>query len=199
MRELTPQSVKSLYAMMTEAYGTHIIDKKDSGLMKAVAKLLDAIGVVDQKEFLKYFSVTIGYDIWLPFVPGDDTVPLVNQALVCAHEHQHVVVMEREGAALYGLNYLLASGVRAIYEAECYRANMECTWWYRLSEGWQKKKIDHENDYGRALEHYGLDARDRKVALASLKKAAKVVEKGGVSCGAAKNVIRFFGWNEVER
>ena len=197
MKDLIPQHVVELYADMKRRHGTTFINKRDSAEMQIVARFLDAIGVADQSAFLKSYATTIGHKIYLPFRIGDEHPILIQQAMVCAHEHQHVVVMEREGAPLYNATYVCSTPMRAIYEAECYRADMEVFWWYsRAVLG--KAFLLSPHQLAAGLVAYGCSAQDVASAEASLGKAAGVIEKGGVSCKAAQQVIAFFGWGDTK-
>lgn len=191
-RVLTPASVKQLYATMAQMYDTQIADKSDSKEMKLVAAFLNAIGVMDSKDFLTKFATTIDHRLYLPFTPGSDKVPLLAQAMTCAHEHQHVVVMEDEGYATYHLHYVASPAMRAMYEARCYQASAEVCWW-------RMKAVHGEGalpdiDLAKTLKAYGCDAKAVAPAVKSYQKACRVIQKGGVGCQAAQDVISFFGW-----
>jgi hypothetical protein len=191
-RVLSPASVKQLFATMAQMYDTEICDKMDSAEMKLAAKFFDAIGVMDAKDFLTKYATTIDHRLYLPFTPGSDKVPLLTQVMTCAHEHQHVVVMEDEGYASYHLHYVASPAMRAMYEARCYQAGAEVCWW--------KTKAMHgegtlpDIDLAKTLRAYGCDAKASAPALKSYVKACKVIQKGGVGCQAAQDVISFFGW-----
>lgn len=194
MKTVNATTVTQLFAEMKKAYGTHYVDKRNADEMRIVANFLDQIGVMDKGKFLERCATTIGHKIYLPFTPGGENFLLISQVLICAHEHQHVVVMEREGAALYNTLYVLSPSIRALYEAECYRADMEVFWWYsRAVLG--KAHLLSPASLAVQLHSYGCSEKDIAVAKVSLEKAAEVVRMGGVSCRAAQNVIRFFGWN----
>jgi len=191
-RVLTSASVKQLFATMAQMYDTEIADKSDSKEMRLVAKFLEAIGIMDAKDFLTKFATTIDHKLYLPFTPGSDKVPLLAQVMTCAHEHQHVVVMEDEGYAGYHLNYVASPSMRAMYESRCYVASAEVCWW-------RMKMLHGEGtlpdiNLAKTLKAYGCDAKASAPAVKSYTKACKVIQKGGVGCQAAQDVITFFGW-----
>lgn len=194
---MTETSVKQLFAVMTQSYDTSIIDKKDSQMMQFIAKLLDAVKVQDDKAFLNAYAITLGYDIYLPFSPGDSDPSSITQVCACAHEHQHVVVMERIGAPVYSMMYVISPVMRAVYEAECYRADMEVFWWYSKAV-LRKPTLLTPRALARQLSAYGCHKEDIESAEKSLEKAAKLVKRGGASCQAAIDVIKFYGWFDAK-
>lgn len=196
MIDLNSASVKDAFAKLAKEYGTTYVKKSNSDMMQAVARLLEALGVVDREEFLKEYSTTVGYWIYVPFKVGSRPPELIQQVMVCAHEHQHVVVMEREAPAIYNSLYVISPSMRAAYEAECYRAEMEVYWWYTKAVRGQPELLSVSELAGR-LRYYGCSAKDVAMAQKSLEKAAKVVMRGGVSCRPAITVIKHFGWDRA--
>jgi hypothetical protein len=126
---LTGGDVAGLWAHMTDHFGTRVVDKADAVEMRLVARLLDAVGVLDRQRFLESFATTIGRRIYLPFAIGrGDEADLWHQIVLCAHEHQHVVQHERRGLR-YALAYLTNRTERARLEAEAYRCHLELHHW----------------------------------------------------------------------
>jgi hypothetical protein len=191
-RVLTSASVRQLYAVMSQMYDTEIVSKSAAKEMRMVAAFLETIGVMDAKTFMSKYSVTIDHRIYLPFSPGADTTPLLAQVMACAHEHQHVVVMEKEGYATYNLQYVGSPAMRAMYEARCYQASAEVCWW--RMEALHGEGSLPDIDLARTLKAYGCNAKASAPAVKSYEKACVVIQKGGVGCQAAQDVISFFGW-----
>jgi hypothetical protein len=192
MRSLTLPSIVQLYHNMTEWYDTEVITKASAVEMKALAKFLDALGVMDSAAFMKEYATTVDHRIYLPCAPGSPKLSAISQAMICAHEHQHVLLLEDDGPAMYNLYYLGVPGKRAMYEAKCYQATAEVYyWWTKASRGTgdilnlNMKKI---------LAVYGCDSKTSAPAVKMFEKALKVIAKGGVGCHAARDVINFYGW-----
>lgn len=200
MRSVTKTSVKALYAWMKKHYGSEYVNKRSAKEMEAVGWLLDALGILDKNRFLQTTATTVGRRIYLPFTPGASKPSLLNQVLICAHEHQHVEISDRYTCDLkksYELAYIGSTAQRALIEAECYRTNLEVLWWYSRAVEKRNAVVDYAR-VGRELQNsYGCKEADANNAVAYLEKAYKQICRGAVSTVAAKDVISFFGWGEA--
>jgi hypothetical protein len=126
---LTSGDAAGLWAHMTDHFGTRVIDKSEAVEMRLIARLLDALRIVDRERFLSNFATTIGRRIYLPFQIGrGDEADLWHQIVLCAHEHQHVAQHDRQGLR-FELGYLTDRATRARLEAEAYRCHLELHYW----------------------------------------------------------------------
>ena len=71
--------------------------------MQSVARLLDAMGVLDAEEFLENYVTTVDRRIYVPFEigEGNSSWGLWDQLVVCVHEHQHVEQLDRDGWLIF--------------------------------------------------------------------------------------------------
>jgi hypothetical protein len=127
---LTSELTKELWRTMNEHYGTTVVPKARSPLMKASGYGLDVIGIMDRHTFMERYTTVVGRRIYPWFTVGEgDEVDLWYQIVVCVHEHQHVVQARRDGLTGFSIPYLLSGRRRALIEAEAYRCNLEMNWW----------------------------------------------------------------------
>jgi hypothetical protein len=182
--ELSPELVRDFWRHMTGAYGTRVIDKSSAWEMRLVGMFLARINVLDEEEFLRRFTTTIGKRIYTPFEVGvpDEHYNLWSQISVCVHEHQHVEQLLRDGWLKFAGRYLVSSAARAAYEAEAYRCNMELHHW-RFGE------LPDLGRLARRLEHYGCNQNDIDMAERMLELSAATVRRGGVINRASQRAI----------
>lgn len=122
---LNPEHVKAFWAFMQAKYGTRVVTKAQAPEMQFIAEALGAMHIVDKDEFLSRFTTTIGTTIYTSFEVGvvTEAHSCISQIVVCAHEHQHVVQLRKNGV-VFLTSYLLDSTSRAAYEAEAYRVTL---------------------------------------------------------------------------
>jgi len=188
-KEPTPQQVKDFAEYMFKRFNLNAIDKRKAWEMKALAWGLDAAGIVNQKKFMKYYSVNLLKRVYFPFEIGNSgEMWLPNQVAIIIHECQHSIQHRTEGF-IYIPNYLFSSCKRANYEADAYRANMEIHYWYT-------HKVISPAVLADKLRNYGCTPADMAVACRSLEVAAKMVKHGGVVTEATKVAITWWEQNE---
>ena len=176
--------VRELWEHFERKYHTKVVAKASAAEMKAAAWALNKMGITGTSEFLEHFVTTIGHTIYTPFVVG---VPMAGWSLwaqvsVCAHEHQHVVQLERDGAIKFFAKYLLSAARRAELEVDAYRCDMELWWWHR------GEMLD-AGELANQLLSYGCRPEDVVTAERSLRSAAVTVEHGGLITEAAKVAV----------
>lgn len=176
---LTPDTVAQLWSLMTAAYGTTVIDKRNAPEMRLVSRFLPT------PNFLERYATTIGKRIYLPFIPGEvsDRWSLVGQVAVCAHEHQHVEQLNRDGLRFL-LGYITNTSRRAVYEVEAYRTTLELQWFLTGS-------MADPDGYADGLVNYGCRASDVETARKTLELAADSVRAGIIATRAAQRAIGF--------
>lgn len=135
--------------MLQRTYGTRIVQKAESRLMRAAGWALQALGILRRDRFMADFTTTLGRTIYLPYPLGSgDASPLV-QLRTLAHEHQHVVQEMLDGHWYY-LRYAFSQRWRARYEAEAYATGLELDRLVGLS-------VDPEAE-AELVDGYGFDA-----------------------------------------
>jgi hypothetical protein len=176
--------VRDFWAFMTKHFRTRAVVKADAIEMRAVSAALDAMGVADKRDFMSRFATTIGRRIYLPFTPGDDqtTWDLWEQMRTCAHEHQHVVQLDRDGALRFGYRYLRSDAARAQYEAEARTTELELHFW-------RFNSIPHLELAIEGLASYSLGKNDIAAALTTLRSNAEAVKRGAVLTQAGRVAI----------
>ena len=106
------------WAHFQNIFGSTLKRKNEALEAEIVARILDALGVVDRDAFLGRFHTTVAKDIYLAWDKGDEPDDY-RQLVVCAHEHQHVHQFAEQGV-LYLVDYIVRPESRALYEAEAY-------------------------------------------------------------------------------
>jgi len=178
--------VREFWAFMTRHFRTRAVVKADAVEMRAVGAALEAMGVGDKRDFINRFATTIGRRIYLPFTPGDDnsTWDPSEQLSTCAHEHQHVVQMDRDGALRYGYRYLRSDAARAQYEAEARTTELELHFWRFGS-------IPRLETLVKGLSSYSLSKSDIEAALTTLRSNAETVRRGAALTQAGQVAIEW--------
>ncbi len=184
MSQLTPMTVRALYDYMSRRYRTEIIDKRRAAAMHAMSWFIERVSGIPAKTFVERYGTTIGRRIYLPFVPGETSngFDLWSQVVICAHEHQHVEQLQRDGWIKFVISYLASSSARAAYEADAYRTAIELTYWRR-------GHVPSPKAIAARLADYAASPGDIKMAETMLISAARTVRLGGVSTPASKAVI----------
>jgi hypothetical protein len=191
-QDLTAAAVEQLADRLRIQYGTRVRAKEEAPAMHALAHLLDALGVQDHDAFLTQYSITLGYDVWLCFRPGTDQLAPIQQVKALGHEHEHVVIMQAEGAAAYGMLYATSPAWRAVCEARCYTVDLELHWlWTRATRG---RGVVQRYDMAATLAPYGCRAGDCVAAQRVIDSAARVLRRGGVGTELAQRIGRWRGW-----
>jgi hypothetical protein len=178
MSEPTSDVVKGLWAYMQQEYGSDLIQKADSTLMKLIAKFLDVAGIQDDDEFMKDFTTTLHNNIYIPFELGDtSTRSLWSQIRLCVHEHQHIEQGQRDGWIKFGGRYLTSPAHRANYEAEAYGCDMELEYWHRGTsfdaKAYGQRRVEVLSSYGCKTQH--VEQAKQTIAI-----RADVLVRGGL-------------------
>jgi hypothetical protein len=175
---ITSTSVRALWSHLQSLYNTTVTSKRDAPEMRFIASVINTPG------FLDHYTTTLGRLIYTPFTIGEpnDLWSLDAQAAVAAHEHQHVVQLNRDGMKFYA-SYLLNPSARAVYETEAYRASLELRWF--LGDEL------HPDDYANSLINYGCRATDIAIARTALEESATDIGRGNVMTEAAQQRIFF--------
>lgn len=184
---LTPEIVIGTWQQMQVQHGTSVILKQDHAGMKLVGGFLDVIGVLDKEDFLQGYSTTIDHSIYVPFVIGDLVHDLLSQLALCAHEHQHVIQVEREGWTKFAGLYLFDQGARGGWEAEGYRCNLELGYWW-TGEVPESAPAYYAEKLGKA---YGCNAETVKVVTAALELVRENILEEGIVNQASREVIDY--------
>lgn len=176
--------VRRFWLAAQEEYHTTVCSKASSVSMRVVGRALELMGIAAARDFLAHYATTIGRTIYVPFVPGTpaERWGLWDQILVCVHEHQHVVQLERDGRVRFSAKYLLSSARRAQYECEALRTTQELDHWYGAPAR-SPELLAHE------LLAYGCSDADVAVAKQYLELSARPVAAGGVVSATTKWAI----------
>jgi len=169
----TGAAAKRVCLAIAEDYGAMIKYGPTSGPVKALAAALDAIGVQDKTKFLENVSITVGDVIYLPFKPGvpSNKYPWPAQVAIVAHETEHVIQWDNDGAAFW-LRYFTSKAHRAAYEAEALAAELEV--YYRLA-GFM---LD-VNGLAKTLAWYKVSKTDIAVVAKHLAIVKNTLKRGG--------------------
>lgn len=184
--ENSPSAVKSLWAHMLRRFRATKISKGSAIEMKIAAQFLGAFGITDSTGFLNRYATTIGRRIYLPFEPGIPTGPwtLWAQVVVCAHECQHIVQLDRLGAIPFYFNYVTSTAKRTMLEVEAYRSALELEWW-------RSKTMPNARDLASSLHAYGVTKSDVRVAEQALKMSAETIKRGAIVNVASQVAIEW--------
>jgi hypothetical protein len=186
----TPELVRAFYRHMNASFGARVIAKSDAFEMRAAAWALQAMGITDGAAFLKRFASTVGRRIYVPFVVGEASEgwSLWHQIEVGAHEHQHVVQSDREGAVRFSWLYVRDAAARARFEAEARSTNLELHFW-------RYGKLPPPTDWVKNLQHYALGNEHIATVKAILDSRVQTIARGGVYTEAGKAAILWLGDN----
>jgi hypothetical protein len=196
MSEPTQQQVRSFWAYLQKQYGSQVVQKADSELMKLVAGFLDVVDIQDDEVFLKRFTTTLINRIYIPFelgVPG--TYSLWGQIRLCVHEHQHIEQGQREGWIKFGGEYLTSPSRRANYEAEAFGCDMEMQYWREGSsfnaKAYGQRRVE-------VLKMYGCKPEHIEQAKQAITIRADVLLQGGVENKCSQFAIAWLNKNAPE-
>ena len=152
-------------------YGTVVLKKAESPLMKACGTGLSLLRLQTRPEFMKRYTTVINRRIYLPYAldePGSDAA-LWGRIATAVHEHQHVVQAAEVGFAHFASRYLLSARSRARWEAEAYATEIELMRW----AGRTTRTIESIVD---GLKAYGCDAPARAEAREELTRFSEANE-----------------------
>jgi hypothetical protein len=190
MKRLSQQKVVDFWAYMTKKFDAKIVTKNDSSFMSAISVFLSLIGVMDKKYFMENCATTIGRTIYLPFEigVGNSTWSLLKQVLVCAHEFQHIVQVDKEGKLKFSTNYLMYKRKRAKYEADAYRCDMEIYYWLT---GYLYDPVKLAN----RLKGYNVNESDIEFCVNFFEASAMTIAQGGIISEASQVAIEWLEQN----
>jgi hypothetical protein len=183
--KLTPEIVVAFWKHMQSKYQFEVINKAKASEMKAVAKFLGRMGIMDADTFMKRYATTIGNRVYIPFEIG--TGDLISQVCLCVHETQHTVQFDRNPIKFAAL-YCASSAGRAHYEADAMTTDMEMTFFLT------GRVLDPVKNADR-LKAYAVSEADIKVVRKHLKAVASFVKDGGVVSGTSKTAIAWLKKN----
>lgn len=213
MRDLTASDVRKFWAYMSKHYNTKVLKKDDDlitiieaaknknimGLVSGLAQLnegdeigliamfLDRIDMLDVEKFMTNYTTTLTDRIYVPFEIGSDERPLLEQVIICAHEHQHVLQWKKDKIAFI-IRYLADRAQRALYEAEAWRCSMEV-------EYFLTGDIPRATGYAKNLADYGCTKDDIEVVNKALRLSKQTIEAGGITTSVGKIAIKWLSSN----
>jgi len=180
-KEITSTQVKEFWRYMSYRYDTRVIEKRKSLLMKIVAWLFQLLRIMKSETFMLGYTTTVGYRIYVPFVPGRTAIghSLRAQVATCVHEHVHTREVE--------LSYLFNSRKRTRSECEAYRATMEVAYWFT-------GRCPDPARMAARLGAYRCTLDDIAFAEAYFTKAAEGIKRGDVI--TPESQVAFTWWND---
>jgi hypothetical protein len=183
--EMNSALTKDFWNYMISFYGTTVSEKNTSRFMFVIGSFLSSLGILDREIFLNEYATTIRKTIYIPFKIGDtlSKKELLNQLLLCVHEHQHVVQYERFGKQ-YSIGYVLNHKKRARFETEAYSTSIEIYYWFF-------EEILDTQRLATMLESYDCDKEDIANSKRILDSNADLIKKGKVVSESGKTAI---GW-----
>jgi len=189
---LTSQRVRDFWLHMQNEFGSSVVQKDESAVMKAAASLLDVLDIQDKEQFMKDFVTTLHRTIYIPFIVGVEGSgghwSLWSQIRVCVHENQHVVQSDRDGLPEFAARYLTSSSFRAGYEAEAYGCDLEMEFW---RQGANFNPYDFALQRAQGLKSYGCSEGDIDQAATMLALRAGVVVQGVVETKSSQVAIEW--------
>jgi hypothetical protein len=128
--------------------------------------------VLTTPGFLDHYTTTVGKRIYTPFTVGEahEFWSLEAQVAVCAHEHQHVEQLNRDGLKFLW-SYATSTMARAAYEIEAYETSLDVQWFLR------GQTVDPHH-YAEGLANYGCRAADVATARLALDVYVMRVKQG---------------------
>ncbi len=173
--EITAEKTRKLWQAMNERYGTTVVPKGRSALMKLAGVGLQMVRIMDRDTFMNRYTTVLGRRIYPWFELGEgNEEDLWYQIVVGVHEHQHVVQARRDGLLGFSVPYVLSTRRRALIEAEAYRCNLEMSWW-------RTGKVGDPMRLANKLHQYGCREADVGAACKYLEKAAAEIRGGQIT------------------
>lgn len=157
---LTPEDVVNLWGHLSAHYGTVVIPKETSPLMRVCGSALAVARIQSRDQFMQHYTTVIHRRIYLPYAldaPAPEHI-LWRRLATGVHEHQHVAQAARDGFVRFASTYLTSQRARAIYEAEAYGCDIELMRWAGRSSRSAQSIAD-------GLSEYGCNAANRDLAL----------------------------------
>lgn len=161
---LTSNDVVNLWRHLSAHYGTTVIPKETSPLMRACGSALALARIQSRDQFMQHYTTVIHKRIYLPYTldePAPDYV-LWRRVATGIHEHQHVAQAIRDGFARFASAYLASQRARAVYEAEAYGCDIEIM-------RWAGRSVRSAESIADGLAEYGCKVASREVALRILR------------------------------
>jgi len=188
LRPLTREDVVAFWDFMAETVDFRVAGKSDSEDMKALAQVLDTMGVVDQQLFMEQFTTVIPLSgmtaVYIPFEIGvvSPHYDLWGQMVVCVHEANHVLQCRRDGDLSFAWEYVTNPASRAHYEAGGYRCNLELNFRYM-------GRLLNCDTLAANLEHYGCSKLDQEIAARELFLSLPAIRMGAIVEAATKIAV----------
>jgi hypothetical protein len=170
-KKIYAEELKEIKKKLEKRFDCKITSNKDEASIKAIANVLDTLGIKDKEEFMKNVAITIYKTIYLPFEFGCLTIDPLRQLELVAHELEHVLQWEKDPLA-FGINYLTKPEKRAEMETKAMGANMEWVW--RTTGKLYDIKL-----LAKHLVWYKVKSKDIKVAEKHLAILANILKQGG--------------------
>ncbi|QDG51606.1 hypothetical protein FIV42_12865 [Persicimonas caeni] len=172
--KITAETTRRLWSKMNAHYGTIVVPKARSPLMKLAGAGLHLVRIMDRHTFMNRYTTVVGRRIYPWFTVGDGSDDdLWYQIVVGVHEHQHVVQARRDGLLGFSVPYVLSPRRRALIEAEAYRCNLEMNWW-------RTGQVGDPARLAAKLEQYGCRDSDVRAANDYLENAADEIRAGKI-------------------
>lgn len=170
-KKIPANEIVKIKNQLEKRFDVKITSNKNSEDVKAIASILDILGIKNKDAFLKEVSITINNHVYLCFEPGCSTIDPILQLEIIAHELLHTMQWE-ENPVKFSLNYLGKHEKRAEYETEALSCNMELH--YRLT-----KQLYAPKDLSKHLVWYKCSSSDIRVAEKHLAILANIFKHGG--------------------
>lgn len=181
---LIGKDVIDFWKYMESQYRFIVVEKADSKAMEKISWVLDAMGILDHKEFMANFTTTLGRVVYVPFDIGvGNQRQLLSQVETCVHEAEHVVQYMRNRAK-FVWKYVTSDASRSHYESEAYLTNMEMHFYLT-------GKLLGAKSLSGLLESYGVGEDDIRVTYKQLTIASKLVKRGAVISNTSKTAIKY--------
>jgi hypothetical protein len=178
----TLDDVVGLWNHLSSHYGSEVVPKSESPVMRICSGALSLLRIQTRSEFMERYTTVINRRIYLPFAhdpPGTEAT-LWSRIATGIHEHQHVVQARRDGFLRFAASYLSSERARALYEAEAYGTELELM-------RWAGRGSRTPESIAAGLASYGCGERAREVALAELRtyEAAEKIRTEATQVGVA--------------
>lgn len=177
-RRIDSVVMAEIWASLHATMHTRRVRKRDSILMRIIARILAVAGVMRADQFLDGFVTTVRRTIYVPDrkSPKHD---LHWEVAMATHEHDHV----RKWGWKYIWRYLTSSRWRAVYEAEAYCTNIALRRWYKGD--W----LDVKDLAAKLATHYGCSQGDVAVAYRIMEEERDRLRRGEIANPVVQHVL----------
>lgn len=164
LKNLTDANVAKVLYDLVEMHDGEIVRKKDSWLIKAIAKFVPFFSPIKEDEFMESYTQTLPGMVLVAFEPGDESTGFSHEAQlrIATHETGHLDQFNEDPKM--PAKYLLRPAIRALLEAQCFAMNAQFAYFCLGREFSTQMYMGYADN----LINYSCDDNDIKAAFSTI-------------------------------